>query len=101
MAKGTKGRVMQVTGPVVDIEFPPGELPEIFYAVEIQKDGQKLIAEVEQQLGNDWVRTVAMDATDGLRRGMTAIDTGGPIRVPVGPATLGRIFDVVGQTIDG
>ncbi len=100
MAKGTKGRVMQVTGPVVDIEFPPDELPEIYYAVEIQKDGDKLISEVQQQLGNNWVRTVAMDSTDGLRRGMEAIDTGAPIKVPVGSVDLGRIFNVLGDPID-
>jgi F-type H+-transporting ATPase subunit beta len=87
-------------GPVVDIEFPTGELPEIYHAVEIPRDGGKLVVEVEQHLGNDWVRTVAMDATDGLRRGMEAIATGGPIRVPVGPATLGRLFNVTGDPID-
>jgi F-type H+-transporting ATPase subunit beta len=100
MAKGAKGRVTQVTGPVVDIEFPPEELPEIFYAVEIEADGNKLVAEVQQHLGNDWVRTVAMGPTDGLRRGMAAIDTGAAIRVPVGPQTLGRIFNIIGETID-
>jgi F-type H+-transporting ATPase subunit beta len=87
-------------GPVVDIEFPPGELPEIYYAVEIPRNGDTLVTEVQQHLGNDWVRCVAMDATDGLRRGMEAIDTGAPIVVPVGPATLGRIFDVKGDPID-
>jgi F-type H+-transporting ATPase subunit beta len=91
---------MQVTGPVVDVEFPPEQLPEIFNAVEIQVDDHKVIAEVEQQLGDNWVRTVAMDTTDGLRRGMSVTDTGGPIRVPVGPATLGRMFNVVGKPID-
>lgn len=100
MAKGTKGRVMQVTGPVVDIEFPPEELPEIFYSVEIQADNEKLVTEVQQHLGNDRVRTVAMGPTDGLRRGMIAIDSGAPIQVPVGPNTLGRIFNITGQTID-
>lgn len=100
MAKGTKGRVMQVTGPVVDIEFPPEELPEIFYSVEIQADNEKLVTEVQQHLGNDRVRTVAMGPTDGLRRGMIAIDSGAPIQVPVGPDTLGRIFNITGQTID-
>ncbi|MCL5951513.1 MAG: F0F1 ATP synthase subunit beta [Chloroflexi bacterium] len=102
MGKGTKGLVMQVTGPVVDIEFPPDEVPEIYNAIDIQRDGEenKLVVEVQQQLGNDWVRTLAMDSTDGLRRGMAAIDTGAPIEVPVGPATLGRIFNVLGQAID-
>ncbi len=102
MAKGTKGQVMQVTGPVVDVEFPPDQLPEIYHAVHIPLDGggETLTAEVEQQLGNNWVRTVAMGPTDGLRRGMEVIDTGAPIEVPVGKVTLGRIFDVVGNTID-
>ncbi len=102
MAKGAQGQVMQVTGPVVDVEFPPEQLPEIFNALEIPRDGNgaKLIVEVQHQLGDNWVRTVAMDTTDGLRRGMPAIDTGAPISVPVGPATLGRMFNVVGQPID-
>ncbi len=100
MAKGAKGQVMQVTGPVVDVEFPPEQLPAIYNALEIEADGHKLIAEVEEQLGDNWVRAVAMDTTDGLRRGVTAVDTGGPIEVPVGPATLGRMFNVVGQPID-
>jgi F-type H+/Na+-transporting ATPase subunit beta len=100
MAQGSKGRVVQIMGPVVDIEFPSGTLPEIYDAVEIPRDGGRLIAEVQQHLGNDWVRCVAMDATDGLRRGMEAISTGAPITVPVGPATLGRIFNVIGEPID-
>ncbi len=106
MSKGTKGRVMQVTGPVVDVEFPPEELPEIYHAIHIQTgngDGTGdtfLVAEVEQQIGNNWVRTVAMGPTDGLRRGMECIDTGEPIEVPVGQQTLGRIFDVTGVPID-
>ena len=101
MAKGSRGHVAQVLGPVIDIEFPLGELPEIYYAVEIPREGGSLVAEVQQHLGNEWVRCVAMDATDGLRRGMEAIDTGAPIQVPVGPATLGRIFNVLGEAIDG
>ena len=100
MATGSKGRVVQVMGPVVDIEFPPGELPEIYHAVEIPQNGATLVVEVQQQLGNEWVRCVAMDATDGLRRGMEAIDTGASISVPVGPETLGRIFNVLGEPID-
>ena len=100
MAVGSKGRVIQVMGPVVDVEFPSGDLPEIYYAVEIPRDGGRLVVEVQQHLGNDWVRCVAMDATDGLRRGMEAINTGKPISVPVGPATLGRIFNVLGEPID-
>ncbi len=100
MAKGTKGQIVQVTGPVVDVEFPPEELPEIYHALEIQHDGTKLVIEVQQHLGDNWVRTVAMDTTEGLRRGMEAMDTGGPIQVPVGPTTLGRIFNVIGEPID-
>lgn len=100
MAKGDIGRIVQVTGAVVDIEFPPGQQPEIFNAVEIDRDGTIVIAEVQQQLGNDRVRCVVMDTTDGIRRGMQATDTGAAISVPVGPATLGRIFNVIGETID-
>lgn len=90
-------------GPVVDIEFPEGvELPDIYNAIEIPLgDGKRLVVEVEQHLGNNWVRCVAMDTTDGLRRGMEAYDTGAPIMVPVGRGTLGRIFNVLGEPIDG
>lgn len=100
MATGSKGHVVQVMGPVVDVEFPPGELPEIYDAVEIPRNGTSLVVEVQQHLGREWVRCVAMDATEGLRRGMEAINTGQPISVPVGPATLGRIFNVLGEPID-
>ncbi len=101
MAKGTQGTVVQIQGAVVDVAFPPEELPEIFYAVEIPKDGgEKVVLEVQQHLGNDRVRCVAMTTTDGLRRGMVAINTGAPITVPVGPASLGRIFNVLGEPID-
>jgi len=101
MAKGTAGRVVQVMGPVVDVRFPQGELPEIYNAVEIPSDGDgKLVLEVQQHLGNHWVRCLAMDTTDGLRRGVEAIDTGAPISVPVGTGTLGRIFNVLGEPID-
>ncbi len=95
------GRVVRVVGPVVDCAFPPGQLPDIFDAVEITfDDGAKLVCEVQQLLGDDKVRTVAMSTTEGLRRGMAAIATGSPITVPVGPTTLGRIFDVSGNVID-
>jgi len=102
------GRIVQITGPVLDIEFPPDQLPEIYNAIEISTEGTavaetksgKVVAEVQQHLGNDWVRAVSMSSTDGLRRGMPAVDTGGPITVPVGLAGLGRIFDVVGEPID-
>jgi len=89
-------------GPVVDVVFQPGNLPEIYDAVMVaMDDGSTLVLEVEQQLGNSVVRTVAMGSTDGLRRGMTAVSDGSPIQVPVGPATLGRLFNVTGDPIDG
>jgi F-type H+/Na+-transporting ATPase subunit beta len=95
------GQVIQITGPVVDIVFPAGELPAILNAVEIDREGQDpLVCEVAQHLGNNWVRSVAMTTTDGLARGTRAVDTGGPITVPVGEATLGRVFDVLGRPID-
>ena len=92
------GRVIQITGPVVDIEFPAGKLPSILNAVEIEREGQEsLVCEVQQHLGNNWVRSVAMTTTDGLARGVEVHDTGAPIAVPVGEATLGRVFDVLGR----
>jgi F-type H+-transporting ATPase subunit beta len=96
------GRIRQIIGPVVDVEFPPDQLPQIFNALEVDVgDGNKLILEVQQHLGDDWVRTVAMDTTDGLRRGLDAIDTGSAIKVPVGRPVLGRLMNVLGQPIDG
>jgi F-type H+-transporting ATPase subunit beta len=117
------GKVIQITGPVIDVEFPPGDLPDIYNALEIKrpaqarrsaddgaagdgkgsKDGDSgtLVVEVQQHLGNNWVRTVAMSTTDGLSRGLDAVDTGAPITVPVGEVTLGRVFDVLGHPIDG
>ncbi|MGQ9502671.1 MAG: F0F1 ATP synthase subunit beta [Anaerolineae bacterium] len=106
MAKGSIGRIVQITGAVVDVAFPPGELPEIYNALEVSRDGdgaggkEPLVLEVQQDLGNDWLRCVAMDSTEGLRRGMKVVDTGGPITVPVGECTLGRIFNVLGRPID-
>ena len=95
------GRVIQITGPVVDIEFPAGQLPAIYNAVDITRgDGVKIVCEVQQHLGNNWVRSVAMTTTDGLARGVEAVDTGGPITVPVGQVTLGRVFNVLGEPID-
>ena len=100
-AKTATGRVIQITGPVVDIEFPAGRLPAIYNAVEIARgDGAKIVCEVQQHLGNNWVRSVAMTTTDGLARGVAAVDTGGPISVPVGQVTLGRVFNVLGEPID-
>jgi len=100
--QGSQGRVLQVQGAVVDCEFPPGQLPEIYDAVEIPRQGQPpLVLEVQRHLGDHAVRTVAMDSTDGLQRGSPALGTGGPIRVPVGEPTLGRVFNVLGRAIDG
>ena len=96
------GRIVQIIGPVLDAEFDEGKLPEIHYALRIERGGGGyLIAEVQQHLGNNWVRAVAMDTTDGLRRGMEVLDLGGPISVPVGPECLGRLFNVIGEPIDG
>jgi F-type H+-transporting ATPase subunit beta len=94
------GYVVQIIGPVIDIRFENENLPAINNAIEIHFDGKKLVAEVAQHLGNDTVRCVALGSTDGLRRGVKAIDTGGPIKVPVGRGTLGRIFNVLGEPID-
>jgi F-type H+-transporting ATPase subunit beta len=96
------GTIQSVIGPVVDVLFASGKLPEIYDAVMVaMDDGSTLVLEVEQQLGNNVVRSVAMGSTDGLRRGMTSVSNGTPIQVPVGPATLGRLFNVTGQPIDG
>jgi F-type H+-transporting ATPase subunit beta len=100
MTKGGIGKVVQVQGAVVDVAFRPDEMPEIYDALEIGQNGSKLVLEVQQHLGHNWVRCVAMDSTDGLRRGTPALGTGAPITVPVGPATLGRIFNVLGEPID-
>jgi F-type H+-transporting ATPase subunit beta len=102
MAKGSKGKLVQIIGTVVDVEFPAEELPEIYNAIEIDAgDGNKILAEVQQHLGNNWVRCLAMDSTDGLRRGAECVDTGAAITVPVGQACLGRLFNVLGQPLDG
>lgn len=97
----SKGKIKQIIGPVVDLEFNEGELPEIFHAIRIEREnGPALILEVQQHLGENLVRCVAMDSTDGLTRGQEAIDTGQPISVPVGPEVLGRLLNVVGEPID-
>lgn len=96
----TKGKVVQVIGSVVDIEFPPDELPALFNAIEIQGNGSKLMLEVQGHTGNNWVRCLSLMPTDGLNRGAEAIDTGQPITVPVGKPCLGRLFDVMGQPLD-
>mgnify|MGYP001516803363 FL=1 len=100
------GRIVQVVGPVVDIEFPPKSMPAILNAIKIDgttDDGKvkiHLTCEVMQHIGYNVVRAVAMSSTDGLVRGMEAVDTGAPISVPVGPGTLGRTFNVLGETVD-
>ena len=95
-----KGKVVQVIGTVVDIEFPPNELPELFSAIEITTDGGKIVLEAQEHVGNNWVRCLALSPTDGLQRGAEAIDTGAPLSVPVGRATLGRLFNVLGEPLD-
>ena len=96
------GKVVQVQGSVVDVAYAEGELPGLFESIEIEREGEApLVLEVQKHLGDNWVRTVAMDTTDGLRRGVETVSTGAPIKVPVGMATLGRIFNVLGQPIDG
>ncbi len=95
-----KGKVVQVIGTVVDIEFPPDGLPTLYNALEIDNQGEKLVLEVEQHIGNNWVRCLALGPTEGLARGVEADDTGNPVSVPVGPETLGRLFDVTGTPLD-
>ncbi|MFM2098200.1 MAG: hypothetical protein RIT06_828 [Chloroflexota bacterium] len=97
---GAVGTVVQITGPVVDIEFPARQLPAIYNAVRIERADGSLVVEVQQHLGNNRVRTVAMTTTDGLARGSKATDLGAPISVPVGEGTLGRVFNVLGEPID-
>ena len=97
---GTVGKVVQVIGPVVDIKFETDSLPNIYNAVEINMGDRTLVTEVEQHMGDDIVRTIAMEATEGLKRGMDAVDTGIPISVPVGKEVLGRLINVLGKPID-
>ncbi|MBQ3286570.1 MAG: F0F1 ATP synthase subunit beta [Firmicutes bacterium] len=98
----TKGTIRQIIGAVVDVEFPEGQMPEIYNAIRVEREGGgEVVMEAMQHLGNDEVRCVAMSSTDGLQRGMEAIDTGSPIRVPVGRNLLGRMIDVTGKPIDG
>src|SRR6266576_1993490 len=105
-SKQKVGKVVQVIGPVVDIEFADSDLPDIYNAVHIVSDGtggaskMDVICEVEQHLGENRVRTVAMKPTDGMQRGMTAVDLGEQITMPVGPATLGRVLNVLGEPVD-
>ena len=107
MAEQNIGRVVQVIGPVLDIEFPEGHLPAIYNAVTVKDEGKEtgvpidLVAEVAQHLGDNRVRCISMKPTDGMVRGMAAVDTGGPITMPVGEGTLGRILNVIGEPVDG
>ena len=95
-----KGKVAQVIGTVVDIEFPPDELPALYNAIEIPINGGKIVLEAQEHIGNNWVRCLSLTPTDGLARGVEAIDTGAGLTVPVGPATLGRLFNVMGEPLD-
>src|ERR1700761_1234461 len=99
MATGTVGTITQVIGAVVDVHFDD-DLPPILNAVHVENAGRTLVLEVAQHLGENTVRTVAMDTTDGLVRGAEVVDTGSPIMVPVGPETLGRILNVIGDPVD-
>ena len=99
MAKNNVGAISQVMGAVVDVKFDDN-LPEILNALEVDNDGNRLVLEVAQHLGESQVRTIAMDTTDGLVRGMEVVDTGEPIKMPVGPETLGRIMNVIGEPVD-
>ena len=102
--KREKGLIVQVMGPVVDVQFPSGHLPPIYNALEVafkEKGRERLVLEVAQHIGEERVRAIALAPTEGLVRGMEVSDTGGPITVPVGPATLGRILNVLGEPIDG
>ena len=100
MANAT-GRVVQILGGVVDVEFPKEDVPELYEAIEVERTGKEpLVLEVQKHIGDNWVRTVAMDTTDGLQRGVPARATGAPIMVPVGASTLGRIFNVLGNPVD-
>ncbi len=101
MSEKNIGKVKQVIGPVVDVEFNEGHLPNLYNAIEIKLNDKVIIAEVAQHIGDDLVRCISMDSTDGFVRGMAAVDTGSPISVPVGRETLGRIFNVTGDVIDG
>lgn len=96
-----KGKVVQVIGTVVDMEFPPDELPAINNGIEIPMDGDRVVVEAQHHVGNNWVRGVALTPTEGLARGAVAVDMGAPISVPVGKATLGRLFNVFGEPLDG
>ncbi len=94
------GKVVQVIGTVVDVQFPPNQLPALFNAIEINTGENKMVLEVQEHVGNNWVRCLSFSPTEGLQRGIEAVDTGAPLRVPVGRKTLGRLFDVMGNPLD-
>ena len=96
----SKGNIVQIIGTVVDVEFPSDQLPNIYNALETDLDGEKLVLEVEQLVGNNWARCLALGSTDGLSRGQEVSDTGAPVQVPVGDPSLGRLFNVLGDPID-
>ena len=96
----SKGNIVQIIGTVVDVEFPPDQLPNIYNALETDLAGEKLVLEVEQLVGNNWARCLALGSTDGLSRGQEVSDTGAPVQVPVGDPSLGRLFNVLGDPID-
>ena len=100
MAEESHGKVVQVIGTVVDVEFQTGELPDIYYAIETSIDGQRLVMEVQQHIGNNRVRCLALGTTDGMVRGQDVVDTGAQVTVPVGKPSLGRLFNVIGDPID-
>ena len=95
-----KGIINQIVGPVVDVKFSPENMPELLNAITVEHEGKTMVIEVAQHIGDDVVRCIALSSTDGLTRGMEAVDTGAPISVPVGPEVLGRLFNVIGETID-
>ena len=97
MAVKNTGTVVQVIGPVLDIRFADGSMPDLLNDIEVEHNGNKVVAEVAQHIGDDVVRCIAMSSTDGLERGISAVDTGGPITVPVGEQCLGRIFNLLGE----
>ena len=99
MSKNT-GAVIQIMGPVLDIRFPEGKLPQLLSAIEVPNGKNTIVAEVAQHIGDNVVRCIAMSSTDGLQRGAEATDTGAPITVPVGEDCLGRVFNLLGQPID-
>src|SRR5437879_11447732 len=98
--KHNVGKIVQVIGPVIDVEFEPEQLPELYNALLVEQPGVRLVAEVQQHIGRNQVRAVAMSTTDGVVRGMPVLDTGAPISVPVGEAALGRILNVLGEPVD-